>query len=965
MRLANLLASTILVSAIAIPGGASAQTGQAPVAGADQGETASSGDNGAVSEIVITGSRVRRDGYTQPTPVTTVTSEQLLRAAPTDIATALNQLPQFSSSTTRSFCCQPGSFGNFYNLRGLGAARTLVLLDGDRLVATTDTGLVDANLLPDMLVQRIDVVTGGASAAYGSDAVSGVVNYIIDRKRSGLRVELQGGTNTYGHDKNYKIGIAGGTDFAEGRGHFVFGVQRFASEGILSQYDMPRAEPSLGFLYTGDGSANGPYRAVYGAVNSSLTSGGIITQANGVPIANSASPLAGIVFLPNGGYRAAVVGNTYPGSSPVFRDGGDGSVLDTPAPFPKLSTNKIYARMDYALSDKINLSARFIGGESRTFQPFLAEREAAASAFTIFRDNAYLPAGVGTLMDNAGVTSFRMGRFNREFGRQTNVAYNNSFDGMIGLDGKFGQSWTWQASYSRGQSRTDTSVTNNATLPNLFAAADAVRDPVSGNIVCRVTLTNPGVFPGCVPINLFGAGSISQAGINYIIGQSSRKVSNTQDIAAFTVQGPLLSLPAGSLSVAFGGEYRKRSLYETADVGSTTQINATGILGFPTTLCPTATTCRFGVHSQGNFGPADAKDTVKELFGEFVLPVFKSSTLGESLELNGAIRRTDYSNSGIVYSWKLGADYSPMAGLRLRATRSKDIRAPNLFELFQGPVISFVPGIVDPVTGLKNLTLFTNTVGNPTLRPETGDTLTLGAVFSPPSLPGFSGSIDYYDVRIKNALALIGVQPTINNCAAGDSVACGRITRDPSGNITQVLIQNINVANRQTKGIDFDFSYAFQLGSGNARIRAIANRLIKFVDSNQGVTTDYTGNVSVLDKDNAGPKWRGNLIFTYDVGNFSLFAQERFIGAASIRPPSPAASNYVNPHLPAVFYSDVTLTYKMPKARAEVFLTVNNIFDAKPPFMPSQLQPGLEVPTNFNFYNWEYRYFTAGVRYSF
>lgn len=356
---------------------------------------------------------------------------------------------------------------------------------------------------------------------------------------------------------------------------------------------------------------------------------------------------------------------------------------------------------------------------------------------------------------------------------------------------------------------------------------------------------------------------------------------------------------------------------------------------------------------------------MKEVYAELDVPVFKDFSLGQEMNLNGAVRRTDYSNSGTVYSWKVGADYTPVEGLRLRATRSRDIRAPNLFELFQGPVIFFQPGITDPVTGLSNLRVDTIDVGNPALRPERGDTLTLGAVFTPSALPGFSGSIDYYDVSMKDALALIGVQATINNCVAGDTIACARITRDASNNITLVRRQNINVASRRARGVDFDFSYAFQLGGGTARIRMIGSRLLKFVDVNQGITIDYTGNVSVLERDNPGPKWRGNLVATYDIGNFSFFAQERFLGAAKIRPPSAAASNYVDPHLPAVFYTDLTVTYKMPKVKAELFMTVNNIFDAKPPFIPSQLQPGLEVPTNFNFYNWEYRYFTAGVRYNF
>lgn len=934
-----------------------AATAQGEPVAADETVVADGADN-ASGEVVVTGSRIRRDGYDQPTPVTVATTETLLKGAPTDLATGLNQLPQFASSRSRTSCCGAGTNGNFLNLRGLGASRTLVLLDGDRVSPTTETGLVDVNLFPEMLVQRVDVVTGGASAAYGSDAVSGVINYVINRRYTGLGVQAQFGINTHGDDKSYKVGIAGGTSFADGRGRIIFSAQRFKQDGILSLYKIPGA--TNGHYFSGNGSATGPYRAVYGAVNASMTNGGIITNAAGVPIADAANPLAGLLFLPGGTTRAAVVGAAFPGSNAIFRNGGDGTTIDVAGPFARVSTNKLYGRAEYDITDTVTASVRINAAESKTFQPFGVEREAAPSSFIIFRDNAYLPGSVATAMDAASVTSFRLGRITREFGRQTSDFYNNTFDVAFGLDGKLGGNWTWQASYSHGESKLHGIIRNNANVANLFAAADAVRDG-SNNIVCRVTLTNPGVFPGCVPINLFGEGAPSQAAIDYIVGTSEQRIKNKQDLVQVNAQGTVLTLPAGDLAVAFGAEYRRRSLVQTADALSLAQINPTGIRGFPTAYCPTANRCRFGAHTVGNFGVADAKDDVKEAFLEVSVPILKDSAIG-SLDYNGAVRRTDYKNSGVVHTWKTGANYEPIDGLRFRGTFSRDIRAPNLYELFQGAVTSFQPGVIDRVTGTVNVIATVRTVGNPDLRPEKADTFTAGVVYSPKFLSGFTGSVDYYKIDIAGAIAPISAQQTIDACALGDAEACARISRDSANNISQIVSQNINVASRKTSGIDIDLTYTRPAFGGQLTLRALGNRLLNFKDSNNGVVIDYTGNIGVAGQENAGPKWRGTFSLNYQLGNFSLFAQERIQGSAKIRAASPASSNYVDPNVRGVYYTDVTLTYKLPKQGIELFGTVNNLFNETPPFIPSQLQPGVALPTAFPYYGWEIRAFTFGIR---
>ncbi len=245
-------------------------------------------DAGEQEAILVTGSRIQRDGYDQPTPVTVMTAEALQNSQPSTLADALNKLPQLGGGRSRTFCCEVGTVGNYLNLRSLGTTRTLVLLDGQRVVATRESGDVDVNLLPELLVERVDVVTGGASAAYGSDAVSGVVNYVIDKKFTGLKLNLQGGISNYGDDQSFRIGAAGGAAFADGRGHFVIGVEHFKTDGIESLNDRPSS--NNGHFMAGNGTAAAPYVALNGVRQNTASYGGVIVDAGGLPVAGAGRP---------------------------------------------------------------------------------------------------------------------------------------------------------------------------------------------------------------------------------------------------------------------------------------------------------------------------------------------------------------------------------------------------------------------------------------------------------------------------------------------------------------------------------------------------------------------------------------------------------------------------------------------------------------------------------------------------
>lgn len=940
-------------------GRAEANTQAGSVATADAG----AGENGAGADIVVTGSRIQKTGYDQPTPVTVQTTEALLQSAPSNIPDALNRLPQFLGSRTRTFCCEVSSVGNYLNLRGLGSQRTLVLLDSRRVVPTRESGDVDVNLLPEILIQRVDVVTGGASAAYGSDAVSGVVNYVIDNKFVGAKFNVQGGVSNYGDDETFKLAGAVGAAFAEDRGHFVLSVEHFKQNGIPSLDARPTSR--RGALLGGNGTAAAPFVTLEGVRQNTAAYGGVIIGSSQLPIAGPDAPLAGTMFLP-GGRTAPFVFGTPIAGSPAFTIGGSGILNNLADPAQSLRTDRLYTRFSYDLADNVTAWARVNAAESRTRGDVLADNRQTSVAYTIFRENPYIPASVAAAMDTAGVTSFRLARFNRDFGPIRLDYKNKTFDVALGLNGKIGDTWSWNAGYSHGETRLVGRVENVSNLARVYAQADAVVDPSSGQTVCRVTLTNPGVYPGCVPINLFGEGAPSAAAKGYALGTSTQRVKNTQDIFTADLQGDVFELPAGAVSIALGAEYRKRSLIERSNAVALGQINAIGIRGFPSQLCPTPATCRFGGWNQGNFGEADASDNVKEGFIEAIVPILKDAPFAHALDLNAAYRYTDYKNSGGVSTWKVGLSYSPFQDLRLRGTRSRDIRAPNLFELFAGPVNAFQPGLTDPFTHQTNIIAITRTQGNPDLQPEKASTWTIGAVYTPGWLPGFSGSVDYYDIDIRGALSATTSQGTLDACFRGDQGACSRITRDASKTIQQIVLLQVNLNSRRVKGIDFDLSYTHDLAGGTLGLRALVNRAIDYTDTIGGISTQQAGFYNTANQLTV-PKWRGNLNVTYDHGPFGLFIQERYIGSYTQMPPLPGQI-FAHPKIGAVWYTDLTAKVKVngwAGSKLELYGTVNNLFNRKPPFVGNRFAAGLGFPTVPGLYDLDDRYFTLGARLQF
>ncbi len=894
-----------------------------------QASAAPSADTG--SDIVVTGTRLR-SAAAAPTPVLATSAEQLQSASPKLITDALNQLPAFrNSSTGTSNTVSPARDGgsSFLNLRGLGKERTLILLDGRRFVASNISGVPDVNLIPQDLVQRVEVVTGGASATYGSDAVAGVVNFILDKKFIGVRASGQTGVSSYRDGGLRKLTLTAGSRLG-GNGNIVGSVEYFKQDKIGFGAGRRILEERWGIAPTGLAS---PRLTVAGPIGIYASAGGSIVTG----------PLAGNQFLPGGAIAPYSFGTNRTATSQI---GGDGVNLDSAIAYG-VERKTGFLRPQFELGDVTVYAEGLIAESKSTVDLANSFNGLTPTAFTIFRDNAFLSPTAQALMDNAGVTSFPMTRVSAEL-PQTLSTKSTTYRLITGADWNVSDRWKVSGYYMHGENDYF-SDTHTTLRRNLFAAVDAVVNPANGQIVCRSTLA--GRDPGCVPLNLFGVGSPSQAAVQYVQGEAISTMKLKEDIASLSVAGSLFTLPAGEVKVAVGGEYRREQGRVTKDPFQDATMDGTGLRGVPPSLIAPGVTSYYLFNS---FPGLAGKYSVREGFGEIEVPLLKDAAFARSLSINGAIRLVDYSTVGSVTTWKVGGSWEPFYDLRFRATRSRDIRAANLGELFTPSFESIASVIYQGVS--QPARLFRS--GNPNLAPEKADTLTIGAVYRPSWLPRFTATVDYYDIKIRDGITQPATQDLINACAAGSATACSSVLPQPNGAPIIITASFLNLASARARGVDAEFNYRGEVGKGTLSVRA----LISYLDENStqipgAAKIDRAGDVGV----GGLPHWSGNLQLGYELGAFSVFAQERYIGGGKLDTTLERALD--NNRVSAVFYTDVTAKLRIYSGSNsfEIFGTVNNLFNRKPPVAPSA-PFGIYYSTNKALYDVIGRYMSVGVR---
>lgn len=915
-----------------------------------------------IGEVIVTATRIVRDGYNAPTPTTVFGEEDLDRSGQINAFTAVNQLPSLAGSNSTSTFGTTQSTGtgglSSLNLRGLGATRTLTLLDGQRVVGALNTGVTDAGAFPQALVKRVDIVTGGASASWGSDAVAGVVNYILDHDFTGFKGRVSGGVTTYGDNAQHALTLTAGTRLLDGRLRLVASGEYQDNDGIQQGigdrgwYDGTRV---LQRTIAGTPAGEPQYIVAPRVVDIRLAPGGIITSG----------PLSGITFGPGGEPRQFQYGSLI--ISPNMAGGeqsgdiGNNSNLDSAQ-----RRRTFYGRIGYELTPDFSIHATYNYGDVRTFGHSWPGQYRTGT-LNIRCDNAYLPQSIVDACAANNITSFQFGSYLADL--PDSIAFNtrsmNRFS--AGLDGSyemFGNRWTLSAYAARGESYTNSQVLNGGLNGLLFAAIDAVRGP-NGAIVCRNPVAQAN---GCVPFNAIGTGVASQAAIDYVTGTPYIKTWLTQDVAAVSSSGTLFDNWAGPVSLALGVEYRREAFRQEADAAST------GDAGNPV-LSPGGRNW-----FTGNFQPASGSYDVWEGFVETVVPLFENDAMGQA-DLSLAARATEYSQSGYVTTWKVGGSWdTPLAGLRLRGLVSQDIRAPNLSELFRAPqniaatVIDRFPPFAGVDTAINDAT-----VSNSSLSPERSRTQQVGAIYQPAWLDGFSASLDYYRIRVRDAIGSISLQQTMDLCFQGDQRLCDFIIRNSAGAVTSIERQPINLASTDTHGLDIEASFRRPVSdfipdaSGTITLRALATHVFKY-DTDSGLPGAIVNHQAGENRGSIA-NWRVYATQSYAHDDFSLTLIQRYVSPGVINNnyvecngncPAPTLQNPTinNNRIDGAFYVDLGGAYKISD-RVEFFFKVDNLFNVDPPIAPYVgSAPFVYRATNASLYDLMGRFYRAGIRFT-
>jgi outer membrane receptor protein involved in Fe transport len=895
-------------------------------------QSSQSGGTDDLAQVLVTGSRVATNGASAPTPVTVVSADQLQAAAPTSLVDALNQLPQMLNSSTPASNngSTTGTVGQtFLNLRSLGANRTLILLDGSRLVPSSLLATTDVSLIPESLVQRVDVVTGGASAVYGSDAVAGVVNFVLDTKFTGFSTRVQAGESGYEDARNGKVAITAGTSLFGDRGHLVFSADAYKNNGV-EQFGSRDWFDSCALI--GNPAGTPTYIPACAVRSAQFNFGGMI----------SSGPLKGTYFAPGGvprqfQYGTQVTSTTMVGGQPIGSGYPDVGANFTAV--PEVDRKKAFAHFEYEINDQFTAYAQALAAEGRaSFNQTRYPWQGQSSAFQIQIDNAYLPATIRDRMVAAGITTFSLSRQDKDWGPIAVDTANRTQEYKVGLHGKVSD-WKLDVYAQHGENSFLETTLHNAVSSNVYNAADAVLNPATGQVVCRSTLTQPG--NGCVPLNVFGEGAATPDAVAYATATSWSRIRTTEDVAEASVSGAPFATWAGPVTTAFGAGYRKESAAQISDpISSGFKHFTGGYKGFPAALEGV-----FGGFDRGNAQPVSGSYNLYELFAETLVPLAGDKAWARSLDFNAAVRETHYSTSGSVTSWKGGLTWQAIDSLRLRVARSRDIRAPNVNELYSAKSQA-QSSLLDPFqpagSAVRFPIVYTVTSGNTDLKNESADTTTVGLVLTPSWAPRLTVSVDGYNIRIKDAITTLGGQTTINQCFQGSTALCGLLTRGPDGQLTAVSTPYLNIGSSSTRGVDFESDYVLPLSSlissagGDLTIRALANFTDRFTQVLPGAPDlELAGQTGASP---GVPKWQGTLSMQYRGGPYSVYAQERYIGHGALHRDYDASTldpmyNYVA----SVMYTDLTMTYDFDATSAKwsTYFTVNNLFDRGPPRAPS------------------------------
>ncbi|MES2605119.1 MAG: TonB-dependent receptor [Pseudomonadota bacterium] len=951
-----------------------------------------------LEEVTVTGTRIRMtDGMAEPTPVTSLTTDELKAFEPGgSLAEQLTSLPQFFNVVTAQ-SATPGLFdtggGSYLNMRGLNANRTLVLLDGSRVPPADKRGTVNVDNFPTALMRSVDVVTGGASAAYGADALGGVTNFVLDRDFEGLKVSVSTGMNEFNKDgKNYNGSIAGGHQFGD-KLHVIASVEtkttdelyRAASELSEDWYNRWGYVTNPAYKATDPPGTNPQRITVPGVTSRSYNVAGVISGFptgsvyNGMTFTDDGS---GVIPFNAGDPRYNAANATLAvGGSEVDRAAraGNGQVGNG------VDQRTGFLGMKYELSDNFTVFGQALLGRVESLNVaehtgYSMGNQGPSYYLTVYRENPYLPAALATAMDAATpkVTSFRIakaGNYLGEYAPGSNEFTHTTFttqSWQLGFESELPNGWGVKASWQSGETGKRADEFPSARVDREALARDAVRN-AAGAIVCNVQLANPtaaqlaaapqiqglvgddglqlkspigldNTVSDCVPYNVMGAEGMSEAAWNYIHTHKAAETEVQQDFAEVLLTGEVYEgWGYGPVSFATGLTYREQSFSDRApqedvnNLGPPVNVPALNIRGIPAAFSPVGLAALKGVasnlHQFSTVENISGKYDVWEAFGELQLPIWESGSGEQSLGGNVAYRSSDYSSSGRSESWKLGLEFKVIEGLRLRATRSRDVREAAFNERFDKSTIGTT--VTNSRTGLSDIATVAS-VGNPNLRPELADTLVAGFVYQPGWLDGLSLSTDWYEVEISDAIATLGAQVVVDSCFTNND-SCDLVVTDSTGAVVKIFNPQLNLAQAKVEGIDFETSYRMEPDFFGSEVESLSVRAIVGYLAEKS-TTSFNGTYSDVVGGTLYPDYTGTLSLNYSLGPWSMQWQQRFLSESLFNTTWVEGRDIDDNTIPFYSYTNALLGYRMEMdngARWSINFNVSNLFDKNPPIIPS------------------------------
>lgn len=942
-------------------------------------------------EIVVTGSRIQRRDLTATSPLTVVQDEEFQLSGATNVEQVINTLPQVIPGTT-AFSNNPGGGVATLNLRGLGSARTLVLVNGRRWMFFDPSQIVDLNTIPQFLIDSVDVVTGGASAVYGSDALAGVVNFRLQTDLEGLQMGANYGITEEGDGRRYGAHIAVGSQLADGRGN-VTAFAEYYNRGSIFQGDRAFSRFALANGCVAANATQNPETGVFspglgGALGTCVARGGQIGLVAG---GSSILPQGQFIYFGGNNFNAPgtafAAGNTVRFNTPGVSETGTQPYNYAPANYLMVPQERwmLGGYGEFEISPAVTAFTEVTFVNNRVQNELAATPVGNFFNLAVEQNCQFLSAAdcnalraqdvretdanaADGLPDDPGVVNTLVLRRILETGPRNSFDERNAFRALAGLKGEINEALNYEAYYFYARTR-------NANIQRGNISSSAFQGGLDGT---------------AAPINIFGPGTLTPAMLDQItILAQNNEISNLQ-VATASITGSVGNFGWGAEDIGFatGVEWRSVSSQFIPD----TALSSGDVIGF-----------NGGDPTAGGYN-------VKEAFAELRIPIIADRPFFHRLELSGAARYSDYSLEAVggVWTYAAGAEWAPVPDITFRGQYQRAVRAPNVQALFGGQSNGF-PLATDPCAqagaatnaALRTLCVQTGVPdarvgdpalqlneqieavfgGNPNLQEERSDTYTIGAVIRPRFIPRLNLTVDFYDIKIDNAISTFGggLANTLNLCynviRDPSSVYCQAIAagRNPAGNIGEggflPQILNANVAAIEARGIDFQVDYSQPLGfslmnAGQSKLnffflatRTLRNNFIPVVDQ-PDIVNECAGAFGATACGDPTPKWKWSSRLSYLDGPATVSLRWRHIG--STEDDNPNLTNFTET-LDAVDYFDLSFAFDVTDG-LRLAMGVNNLFDKTPQFIGSNQEQSNTYPGTYDVIGRDY-FISANLRF--